>query len=143
MRSPMLAAACSEARSSASTAKRSAVSRATVSDGRRFADSRRATSTTRRSKPRSPTRSWRSAARVEPAHVGQAEVEQHAVGDARLEVLDRLADRLDVQDLERGERAVGQLLGEQQRVAGAVLDDEQPERIGHAVSGSSASVKWK
>ena len=51
--------------------------------------------------------------RVQAAHVGQAEVEQHAVGDSVLEVLARLGDGLDVADLELGERAVGELLGDQ------------------------------
>src|SRR3954453_13367710 len=80
--------------------------------------------------------------RVEAADVGETEVEQHAVGAARLEGIGRLVERLDVGDLEGGQRAVGELLGDEQCVAGAVLDDQQPQRLGHAVSGSSASVKW-
>src|SRR5439155_26831712 len=71
------------------------------------------------------------------------DVEQHAVGDALLEVLARLGDRLDVDDLERAQRAVGQLLGDQQRVARAVLDDQQTQRLGHGAPAPSATVKWK
>ena len=40
---------------------------------------------------------------VEAGHVGQAEVEQHAVRDTLLEFLARLGDRLGVADLELAE----------------------------------------